>query len=424
MTTLIKNGQVINPATDINDVLDIFIEDGIVTAMEKSIDKEADTIIEAKGCWVTPGLIDVHVHLREPGGEYKETIQTGAKSGAKGGFTTICAMPNTSPTVDNEFIVEYIKLKAEKEAPINVLPIGAITRGQAGEELSNIGKMKEAGICAISEDGKSVLDAGLLKKAMIYAKQFGLPVLSHCEDNTLVGSGCMNAGETATILGLAGIPNEAEDVITARDIILAERTGVKLHLCHVSTVGSVELLENAKKKGQMVTAEVTPHHFTLTEEAVNGYDSNAKMNPPLRTQQDVNALKEAIKKGTIEIIATDHAPHHIDEKNCEFQKAANGIVGLETAVSLTISELVKTGYLDEVGFAKVLSYNPAKMLGINKGNIDIGYVADITIINPNEVYTIDATTFESKGRNTPFHNRKVTGKVKYTLVGGNVVYKD
>jgi dihydroorotase len=423
---LIKNGRLINPATNIDEIKDIFVEDGIVKEISNNIQKKVDKIIDANEKWVVPGLIDVHVHLREPGFEYKETIASGARSAAKGGFTTICAMPNTNPVVDNEIIVEYINLKAEKEADINVLPIGAITKGQKGEELANIGKMKEAGICAISEDGRSVMNASLLKKAMTYAKMFDLPVLSHCEDDTLAGSGCMNAGETATILGLKGIPSESEDVIVSRDIILSEKTGVKLHLCHISTEGSVSLLRNAKKKRLSVTAEVCPHHFTLSEKEVleSNYDTNTKMNPPLRREKDVKILKDALSDGTIDIIATDHAPHHIDEKNCEYEKAANGIVGLETAVCLTISELVHNSIITPTQFVQKLSYNPATMLGIDKGSIDIGKVADITIIDPNEEYSVDVNTFETKGKNTPFNGRKVKGKVKYTIVNGKVIYKD
>lgn len=423
MKLLIKNGRLINPATQVDAIKDIYIEDGIITEIRDVIQEKEAPVIDAKQCWIVPGLIDVHVHLREPGFEYKETIATGSMSAAKGGFTTICPMPNTNPVVDNEILVEYIKLKAEKQAVVNVLPVGAITKGQKGEELANIGKMKEAGICAISEDGRSVLNAGLLKKAMTYAKMFDLPILSHCEDDTLAGSGCMNAGDTATILGLKGIPDESEEVIVARDILLAEKTGAKLHICHVSTVGSVELIKNGKLKNPELTAEVTPHHFTLTEEAVIGYDANAKMNPPLRTQRDVEVMKLALKDGTIDIIATDHAPHHIDEKNCEFDKAANGIVGFETALPLAITELVEQNILTPMQLVEKMSYNPAKLVGIDKGNIDVGKVADITIIDPEKVYKIDASTFLSKSRNTPFDGREVKGQVKYTIVGGSIKYQ-
>ncbi|PKM50380.1 MAG: dihydroorotase [Firmicutes bacterium HGW-Firmicutes-7] len=423
MKLLIKNGRIINPATKKDQIQDLYVEEGIITQIEDTIDKKDVQIIDANNCWVVPGLIDVHVHLREPGYEYKETIASGSRSAAKGGFTTICPMPNTNPVVDNEILVEYILLKAEKQAVINVLPVGAITKGQKGEELANIGKMKEAGICAISEDGRSVLNASLLKKAMIYSKMFDLPILSHCEDDSLAGSGSMNAGETATILGLKGIPDEAEEIIVARDIMLAEKTGAKLHICHVSTAGSVEIIKRAKEKNIHVTAEVTPHHFTLTEEAVKGFDANAKMNPPLRTKKDVEIMKSALKDGTIDIIATDHAPHHIDEKNCEFEKAANGIVGFETSVALTITELVDKGFLTPMEMIEKMSYNPAKLIGIDKGNLDIGKVADITIIDPEKVYKVDASTFLSKSKNTPFDGREVKGQVKYTIVNGVIKYQ-
>lgn len=426
MRLLIKNGRLLNPATNTDSIVDIFVEDGIIKEINSNLTNECHREINAGGKWIVPGLIDVHVHLREPGYEYKETIKTGAKSAAKGGFTTICAMPNTNPVVDNEIIVEYIKLKAEKEAIVNVLPVGAITKGQKGEELANIGKMKEAGICAISEDGRSVMNSAMLKKAMIYANMFNLPVLSHCEDEDLAGSGCMNAGETATILGLKGIPAESEDIIVSRDIILSKKTGAKLHLCHISTEGSVDLIRQAKEKGLSVTAEVCPHHFTLSDKEVlkSNYNANTKMNPPLRRDKDVEILKKALADGIIDIIATDHAPHHEDEKNCEFEKAANGIVGLETAVCLTISELVDNNILTPMQFVEKLSYNPAKMLGIEKGNIDIGKIADITIIDPEQEFIIDINEFETKGKNTPFNGRKVKGKVKFTIVNGDIKYED
>lgn len=397
------------------------IEDGKIQSLQPHVQSEDGYVIEAKGCWVVPGLIDVHVHLREPGFEYKETIATGSRSAAKGGFTTICCMPNTQPVIDNEILVEYIKLKAEREACIHVLPIGSITKNQEGKELANIGKMKEAGICAISEDGKSVEDAGIMKKAMLYAKMFQLPVLSHCEDPSLVGGGVMNAGEVAALLGLKGVPKEAEEVMVARDIILAGSTGVHLHLCHVSTKGSLDFIRLGKQRGISLTAEVCPHHFTLTDQAVEGYDANTKMSPPLRSQEDVEAMKQALKEGWIDIIATDHAPHHQDEKNCEYEKAANGIVGLETAVPLGITELVETKILTPMEWVEKMSTNPAKLLKIPKGTLQEGQVADITIIDPHQEYTIDIHSFASKSKNSPFHGKKVKGKVLYTIVEGKIV---
>ncbi len=340
---------------------------------------------------------------------------------AKGGFTTICCMPNTNPVVDNEILVEYIKMKAEREAVVNVLPIGSITKGQKGEELSNIGLMAQAGICAISEDGKSVENAGLLKKAMKYASMFNLPVFSHCEDMSLVGGGVMNAGEMAQRIGMKGISADSEEVIVARDIILARSTGVKLHICHISTEGSVQLIREAKLRGEKVTAEVCPHHFSLTDEAVEGYDANTKMNPPLRAKKDVESIKKALKDNIIEIIATDHAPHHIDEKNCEYDKAAFGIVGLETALALGITHLVEEDIISPLELIEKMSTNPAKLLGIDKGSLEVGKVADITIVDPNEEYLIDANSFVSKSKNTPFNGHKVKGKVKYTIVAGKIV---
>jgi dihydroorotase len=424
MKILIKNGRLIDPANGKDDNFDVLIEEQIIRKVEKNIDEDVDKIIDAKGLWVVPGLIDVHVHLREPGFEHKETIKTGSDSAAKGGFTTICAMPNTNPVIDNEYMVEYVKMKAEKEAKVNIFQIGAITKGQKGEELANIGNMAKAGICGISEDGHTVMNAALYKKAMTYAKMFDLLVFAHCEDKNLVGKGVMNAGEKALGLGLAGISNDVEDVIISRDIILAEKTGVKLHICHVSTAGGVKLIERAKEDGIDVTAEVCPHHFILTDEDIEGFDTNFKMNPPLRAQSDVEALIQGLKNNTIEIIATDHAPHHYDEKNGTFDEAAFGIVGLETAVPLTLSELVDKGILTPRQMIEKMSLNPARRLGIDKGNLAEGKIADITLIDPEETYAIDCQKFVSKSKNSPFHGREVKGKVKMTLVAGQIVYEE
>lgn len=422
MKILIKGGRVINPATGLDGVKDIYIEDGYVRKIQDEItqDSSIHKVIEAKGLWVVPGLIDVHVHLREPGFEHKETIETGTLSALKGGFTTVCAMPNTKPVVDNKDVVNYIKAQAKEVASVNVLVVSAITKGQEGEELIDFDEMKNAGICAISEDGRSVMSSRLMKEAMILAKKHGLPILDHCEDESLAEGGCMNAGSVANRLGFKGIPDEAEEIITARDIMLAEKTGAKLHICHVSTKGSVEIIRDAKKKGIDVTAEVAPHHFTLSHEDVGDGNPNAKMNPPLRTKEDVEAMKQALKDGTLDMIATDHAPHHADEKNAGFEKAPNGIVGLETSVPLTITQLVIPGYLTPYQMVEKMSYNPAKMLGIDKGNIDVGSVADITLIDPNESYTIDINQFSSKSNNSPYHGMKVTGRVKGTIVGGEI----
>jgi len=424
MDILIKNGRVIDPANSLDKVCDVLLRDGKIAGVDENISAEAEKVIDAEGLWVVPGLIDLHVHLREPGFERKETIKTGSRSAAMGGFTTICCMPNTNPVIDNEIIVEYINMKAERESVVNILPIGSITKGQKGEELADIGKMAEVGIRAVSEDGKSVENAALMKTALKYAGMFNLPVFSHCEDLNLVGKGCMNAGEKASLLGLKGISNDSEEVIVSRDIILADSVNAKLHLCHMSTKGCVQLIKQAKERGVSVTAEVTPHHFTLTEDDIVDYDSNYKMNPPLRTKEDVAALKQALKDNIIEVISTDHAPHHIDEKNCEFENAANGIIGLETSLCLGISELVDKGVLTPFQLIEKMSYNPAKVLNSDKGTLSVGADGDITIIDPKREYVIDAEKFVSKARNTPFNGRKVKGKALFTIVGGKVIVEN
>ena len=421
MKLLIKNGHVLDPANKIDAKMDLLIEDGKIKEIGNNIEVEVTETIDAEGMWVTPGLIDVHTHLRDPGFKHKETIKTGTQSAAKGGFTTICCMPNTSPVIDNDIVVEYVKSKAEKEGIVNVLPIGSITKGMQGDELSDIGSMAISGICAVSEDGKTVKNASLMKTAMKYAHMFDLPILSHCEDLQLVGKGQINASATSTLLGLKGISNDSEELIVARDIILARSTNTRLHICHVSTKESIEHIRLAKLNGQKVTAEVCPHHFALSDEDITDYDANFKMSPPLRSKKDVEALKQALKDGTIGIIATDHAPHHEDEKNCEFQNALNGIIGLETAVPISITELVETGILTPMELIEKLTTNPAELLGIEKGCLSIGSDADVTIIDPSAEYKIDKNKFASLSRNTPFNGRKVKGKVNYTIVKGKVV---
>jgi len=423
MNILIKNGRVINPAANLDSQMDVLVQDGKIAQVAPSITAPPNTqVIDANGRWVTPGLIDMHVHLRDPGQRHKETIATGTRAAAAGGFTTVCCMPNTNPVIDNEIVVEYVTSKAAKEGVVNVLPIGSITKGLAGTELSAIGEMKEAGICAVSDDGKTVEDPSVLKTAMKYATMFDLPILSHCEDLRLVGKGQINAGAHAEYMGFKGIAPEAEEMIIARDIILARVTGAKLHICHVSTAEGVQLVRDAQKAGLPVTAEVCPHHFTLIDEDITEYDANFKMSPPLRSKKDRDALKQALKDGTIGVIATDHAPHHEDEKNCEFENAMNGIIGLETAVPLCITELVQTQILTPMQLIATLSTNPAKILGINKGSLKLGADADITIIDPSETYTIDKNTMFSKSRNMPFHGRQVTGRVTHTIVGGREAF--
>ncbi len=424
---LIKNGRVIDPANHRDGIMDLLIEDGRITQCKEHIDTSQmgakHDMIDARGCWVIPGAIDLHVHLREPGFEHKETIHTGTESAAKGGVTTICAMPNTKPIIDSQESVEQVYDIAQREGITHVLQIGAITQGQRGEKLADIRGMEAAGICGISEDGRSVMNAQLLREAMEIAKLLKLPVLSHCEDEALAG-GAMNAGKKAENLGLQGIPNEAEDIITARDIQLAQSVGGQLHLCHVSTRQSVELIRQGKEQGIDLTAEVCPHHFTLTEEVVDGVNTNTKMNPPLRTQLDVDAIKQGLKDNVITVIATDHAPHHPEEKNQSYEKAPNGIIGLETMIPLGITELVEQGWLTPTEFVEKISYNPAKILHIDKGSLTVGKMADIAIINPDEEYVFTEADIKSKSKNTPFIGKKLKGRIKYTLVNGKIVYKD
>lgn len=441
MTILIQNGQVINPATGMNEVADVFVENGVVSKIAKGIKEKADRKINAKGCFVMPGFIDMHVHLRDPGFEEKETIETGCRAAAHGGYTTILAMPNTKPVVDNPDVVNYVHNKAKTVGLVNVLQVGAVTKNQEGKELADIEGMVKAGIPAISEDGKSVMNAQLYREAMEKAAKLGIVVLAHCEDKNLVNGGVMNEDEHARELGLKGITNSVEDIIVARDIMLSHDTGAKLHLCHCSTEDSVMMVDLAKQKNVKVTAEVCPHHFTLTSDDIRKIapemdveknviaadadaDTNFKMNPPLRTKKDVEALRAGLRDNIMDVIATDHAPHTFADKNTSMKKAPFGIVGLETAACLTYTELVLGGYLTPMQMAEKMSYNPAKIIGLDKGDIAPGKTADIVIFDPNETYQIDKNKFASKGRNTPFDGRTVTGKVKMTIVGGHIAYEE
>lgn len=424
MKTLIRNGYVLNPESKREGMFDVLIEDDKIVKVAEKITDDADKVLDATGCYVMPGFIDLHVHLRDPGLEYKETLETGGKAAARGGVTTVCAMPNTKPVTDSAEMISSIHERAKNECPVNVIQIGAITIGQQGQELADIEGMAKAGCHAISEDGKSVMNASLYRKAMKIAKENGISIFAHCEDITMVEGGVMHADEKAKALGLKGITNAVEDVIVARDILLAKETGVRLHLCHCSTEDSVKLVEAAKKEGLPVTAEVCPHHFAMTTDDITEDDGNFKMNPPLRGKADVEALKAGLKADIMDVIATDHAPHAAEEKNCSMTKAAFGIVGLETMATLTYTELVETGILTPMQMAEKTSYNPAKVLGLdNKGAIAEGKIADIVVFDPTVEYTIDKNTFLSKGKNTPFHGRKVKGDIRYTLVDGNVVYE-
>ncbi len=424
MSLLIKGGRLIDPATKRDGLFDVFVEDGKVSQVAASIDKEADKIIDATGMYVVPGLIDLHVHLREPGFEHKETIKTGALAAARGGYTSVCPMPNTKPAIDSPEMITWIKEKAATDSVINIWPVGAVTLGQEGKVMADIAGMAKAGAVAISEDGKSVMDTALYKDAMIEAKKAGITVLAHCEDKTLVGSGALNDGPAAKMVGVKGIGNDVEDIITARDILLSKSTGAKLHLCHCSTKDSVRMVRDAKEEGLPVTAEVCPHHFVLTEDDIPGDDANYKMNPPLRSLADKDALIEGLSVGIMEAISTDHAPHHADEKAQGIAKAPFGIVGSETALPLTMTYLVKTGKLTPYAMVERMSYRPAQIIGIDRGSLEEGKVADIAIIDPDAEYVIHAKDMVSKGHNMPFEGFEVTGKVMKTIVAGTIVYED
>lgn len=424
MTILIKGGRVIDPAQGVDGQFDVLIENGRIAKVGQNLAGQnfSGQVIEAAGKLVVPGLIDIHVHLRDPGYEYKEDIQSGTQAAVAGGFTSVACMPNTNPVNDNKAVSLYIRHRAQEVGLANVFPIGAITKGLKGESMAEMGELREAGCLALSDDGKPINNSELMRRALEYSRPFGLTLITHAEDLSLVGEGVMNEGFVATELGLKGIPWVAEDAATARDIMLAEFTGGKLHVAHVSTKGSVELVRQAKKRGVQVTCEATPHHFTLTDEAVRGYETNAKMNPPLRSSEDVAAIRAGLADGTIDAIATDHAPHHFDEKNVEFNIALNGIVGLESALPLTL-ELVKEGVLSLPQAIRLLTCGPAQALGIPRGTLAEGVAADVTIIDPELSWTLEADNLASKSKNTPFDGWIMQGAATHTLVAGKVVYQ-
>ena len=426
MKLLIQNGHVLDPLTGLDDICDVLISEDRIEKVEKGISGQnvgAEQVLDVSGCYVMPGFIDLHVHLRDPGLTYKETLETGGKAAAHGGVTTICAMPNTKPVTDSKEMVAELHRRAAEESPVHVIHLGAVTKGQMGKELSDIQGMAEAGCHAISEDGKSVMDSGLYRKAMYLAKESGISVFAHCEDINLVEGGVMNAGAKAEALGVRGISNAVEDVITARDIMLSKETGVRLHLCHCSTAGSVKMIEAAKKEGLKVTGEVCPHHFILSEEDIPENNGQYKMNPPLRSRADVEALRKGLHDGIMDVISTDHAPHAAEEKNKPMEQAAFGIVGLETSACLTFTELVEKGVLTPMQMAEKMSYNPAQILGLKeKGSVSEGKIADLVIFDPRPEYKIDAGTFYSKGKNTPFDGFPVKGEVRCTIVDGKIVY--
>lgn len=427
MSILIKGGRIIDPSRDFDKVGNLLIEKGLVKSYPddiRKLEKHSDVkVLDAAGKIVCPGLVDLHVHLREPGYEHKETIRTGCESAAAGGFTSIVCMPNTNPINDNASVTEYIMLKARTEGIVNVFPLGAITKGENGETLAQIGEMFEAGCVGVTDDGMPVMNSKVMRHAMEYVKAFDIPVISHSEDLNLSGNGVMNEGDMSTLLGLTGIPNASEDVMVSRDITLAELTGTRLHICHVSTAGAVRLIRAAKGRGVRVTAEAAPHHFTLTDKAVAEYDTNAKMKPPLRSEADREAVREGLRDGTIDVIATDHAPHSEDEKMVEFDLAPFGIVGLETALPLSL-KLVDDGVLTLNEMIAKLTHLPAAVINVRKGGLNPGDTADILIFDPDKKVTIDREKFRSKSKNTPFSGWDLKGAVLYTIVNGNIVYSD
>ncbi|NVM22468.1 MAG: dihydroorotase [Desulfobacterales bacterium] len=423
---LIKGGRVIDPETGLDGLMDILIEDGKIASIgnpQSKIRNPKPELIDASGKIVTPGLIDMHVHLREPGHEYKETIETGCLAAAHGGFTAICCMPNTVPVNDNQSVTDYILKKAGSAGTVRVYPVGAISLGLRGESLAGYGEMNAAGAVAVSDDGNPVMNAQLMRRALEYAKGFGLLVISHCEDRNLTENGVMNEGAVATRLGLEGIPNSAETVMVARDIDLCELTGAPVHIAHVSTEGAVRLIREAKARGLPVTTETAPHYFSLTEDAVANYDTNAKVHPPLRTVADRDAVREALADGTIDVIASDHAPHSSMEKELEFDRAANGMIGLETSLPLSL-KLVEMGLLSLMDLVAKMSNNPARILKLDYVGLKPGNPADLTIIDPEKRFTVDADTFRSKSRNTPFNGWQLKGKAVLTVVGGKIVFDD
>lgn len=418
---IIKNSEVVFRSGV--EKKDILVENGKIVKIADCIEGGGE-VIDASGLHVFPGFIDMHVHLREPGFERKETIESGARAAVKGGFTQICCMPNTNPVADNKVVISYIVNRGKEVGLCKIRPIGAITKGEKGEELAGIGGMKKAGAVAISDDGVTVKDTRLMYNAMQYAKGFGIKCLCHCEDKSLVDGGVVNEGLSATIAGLKGISRASEDIVISREIALAESLDCPVHICHVSTYSGVRLIRDAKRAGVKVTAETCPHYYSVTDEIVRTYDTNTKVNPPIREEADKQAILEGLKDGTLDCIVTDHAPHHEDDKNVEYNLAAFGISGIETSFGFAMKYLYQAGVLTLPEIAEKMSYNPARILGLEGGEIKEGAVADLTIANIEEEFTVDSAKFESKGKNTPFNGYKLCGVVKYTLVDGEVKYKE
>lgn len=421
---LIRGGRIIDPAQEIDEIGNVAVADGRITAIGKNAPNSADTIIDAAGLIVAPGLIDMHVHLREPGGEEKETIESGTAAAVAGGFTAVACMPNTSPALDCESEIEYVLRQAERVGHCRVLPIGAITKGRRGEELAEIGSMVRAGAVAFSDDGDGIADAGMCLQAMRYVNMFDALLIQHCEDKSLSAGGCMHAGITSVRQGLPGMAPAAEDVMVQRDILLARMSGVRYHVAHVSTTGAVEMVRRAKQDGERVSTEVCPHHLLLTDEACAGYDTSFKMSPPLRSQADVAACIEGVRDGTIECLITDHAPHAAQDKQQEFQTAPFGIIGLETALGLFIKALLDANVLTWPELIAAMSTNPARALHTEYGSLRVGSPADITAIAPEQEWTVDAESFKSLSRNTPFDGWKLRGRAVMTMVAGRERYRD
>ncbi len=422
---LLRGGRVIDPSRGLDETSDVLLQQGKIAAVGRNLGTpDGAEVVDATGKVVAPGLIDLHVHLREPGQEDLETVASGAMAAAAGGFTAVCAMPNTDPVTDNQAAVGFIVSQAQRAGTARVYPIGAVSLGQKGQQLAEFGELVGAGAVAVSDDGKPVASSHLMRTALEYARTFGIPVADHCEEPTLAAGGVMHEGIVSTRLGLKGIPAASEELMVARDILLAELTGGHVHLCHMSTRGSVELIRRAKEQGLRVTAEACPHHFTLTHEACEGYDTNAKMNPPLREPEDRDAIREALRDGTIDVICTDHAPHHYDAKEREFDDAPNGIIGLETALGLAISELVEGGVVDLPTLVTRMSTTPARVFNLPAGGtLAPGAAADVVVIDPAARWVVDPDTFYSKSRNTPFGGRQLRGRADLTIVRGEVVYR-
>lgn len=423
MTILLKNGKLVDYKTNTNDYFDIFIENGIIKEITKEINTVADSVIDCTNLFIIPGMIDIHCHLREPGFEYKETIETGMKSAVKGGFTSICPMPNTKPTCDSAFILQKIQEEAKKVGICNVFPYASVTVGEKGEELTDFETLKNVGAIAFSDDGMPVVSAKIMREALIKANKLGTFVASHCEEKEL-GKGAINAGEIAKKLNVEGVFPEAEALMASREVELAEINNIHAHVCHISAKETAKLIRDAKKRGVNVTCETCPHYYSFTEEEVLNSGVNAKMNPPLRKKDDMEEIIKAIQDGTIDCIITDHAPHAKEEKSQGLEKAPNGIIGFETALSATITYLIDKGYISYLDMVKLTSYNPAKILGIDRGTIEKGKTADITIFDPNKEYIYTEEMIVSKSKNTPYIGKKLKGEVKYTIVKGKIVYKE